>query len=198
MIFPFLTTPTRRSGFTLIELLVVISIISLLASVVHASLGRARDKGNAAAAIGDARAIRTALELYVNDMGFYPPDVNRGWDPGLEQSLPWNPDTGDTGTPSCSHCPSNWVLIVQNQWAGPYLTKWPQSTPWGGKYDYNYWDAGATRYGCSIPPGIYIGIQRDYANQNPVNVRAEQFMVNQLIDADGCINGETQIRLFGL
>lgn len=39
----------RRSGFTLIELLVVISIISLLASVVLASLNSARDKGRIAA-----------------------------------------------------------------------------------------------------------------------------------------------------
>lgn len=198
MMFSFLTASTKRSGFTLIELLVVISIIGLLASVVLASLEQARDRGNAAGAIGDAQAIKTAAELYANDMGFYPPDVGRGWDPGLEQALPWNPDTGATGTPSCGHCPSNWVQIVQDRWAGPYLKEWSQFTPWEGKYDYNYWGAGATRYGCSVPPGIYVGIQRDYADENPISESAEQFMVNQQTDADGCVNGEAQMRLFSL
>ena len=72
-------------------------------------------------------------------MGFYPPDVNRGWDPGLSSTTPSNPDNHGTSGADCSHCPEDWEDIVAAQWQGPYIKNWPQLTPWGGKYDYNYW-----------------------------------------------------------
>lgn len=51
----------RRSGFTLIELLVVISIISLLSSIVLASLNTARGKGSLAAAKTFAQSLDNAI-----------------------------------------------------------------------------------------------------------------------------------------
>jgi len=188
----------NNSGFTLIELLVVIAIIGLLSSIVFASLQNAREKGRVARAIGNAEALKKATKLYHHQMGFYPPDVGRGWDPGFLKPLPWNPDTEATAIPSCGHCPSNWDQIVQQRWDGPYLTSWPQFTPWNGKYDYNYWGSGATRYGCPIPPGVYQGVQRDYVDENPINSVAEQFMIDQRIDFDGCLNGEAQLIMFRL
>ena len=62
----------KQSGFTLIELLVVISIIGLLSSVVFASLNVARAKARDAKRIADMNQIRLALELYMDDSGFYP------------------------------------------------------------------------------------------------------------------------------
>lgn len=185
-------------GFTLIELLVVISIISLLASIVLASLNGAREKARVAQAVSNADALRTATEFYNDQMGFYPPDTGRGWDPGFTRALPWNPDTGATTIPACGQCPAGWDTIVQQQWNGPYLASWPRFTPWNGKFDYNYWPTGASRYGCTIPPGVYIGIQRDYADANPITQSAEQMMVDQRLDQDGCVNGEAQIVLFRL
>jgi general secretion pathway protein G len=84
----------KEKGFTLIELLVVIGIIGLIASITLASLRDSREKGKAANAGGTARNLRLATELYYANMGFYPPDVNRGWDPGFTHPLPFNPDTG--------------------------------------------------------------------------------------------------------
>lgn len=185
----------KQKGFTLIELLVVIAIVGLLATIILVNLNQARMKGQVTQAGLNARSLKIAAELYYNQMGFYPPDVGRGWDPGFRQPLPYNPDTGGTTIPSCGHCPSDWVNIVQTKWDGPYLNTWPRFTPWGGKYDYNYWGSGASRYGCIVPPGIYAGVQGDYSNNNTIPAAAEQEMLDQEYDFDGCLNGEAQMVL---
>lgn len=62
----------RKSGFTLIELLVVISIISLLSSIVLASLSQARAKARNSALTEEVRQFQNALEIYKSETGFYP------------------------------------------------------------------------------------------------------------------------------
>ncbi|HAS85017.1 MAG TPA: hypothetical protein DCS23_03050 [Candidatus Yonathbacteria bacterium] len=59
----------KSKGFTLIELLVVISIISLLSSVVLASLNSARAKARDAQRSISIRQVQTALEMYYHDNG---------------------------------------------------------------------------------------------------------------------------------
>ena len=202
---------TRNSpnmGFTLIELLVVIAIIGSLAAMVLVSLRSAREAAVVVQAGAIQREMTVAVELYFDQMGFYPPDVNRGWDPGLVRTLPWNadeeagePPTGAYASPGtdCSHCPSDWETIVQERWNGPYIPAWPRFTPWRGKYDYNYWGSEATRAGgCVVPPGIYIGVQGDYAGANNIPSSAEVEMVGKGFDYDGCINGEAQLLLWRL
>jgi prepilin-type N-terminal cleavage/methylation domain-containing protein len=188
----------RKKGFTLVEVLIVISIIGLLSAIAMVSIRTAKEKSKVAQAGAIARNIRLATEFYYDDMGFYPPDVNRGWDPGFMQALPRNPDTGDTTLPSCDHCPPNWNIVAQAKWRGPYLRSWPNLTPWNGKYDYNYWDSIYIRYGCIVPAGIYIGVQGDYSDNNTIPSYAEQSMLNQKYDSDGCLNGESQMLLMPL
>lgn len=81
----------HKRGFTLIELLVVISIISLLSSIVLASLNVARAKARDAVRLTDMRTIRTALELYYDNHRKYPDTVGTltgpcgiGWGGGWE------------------------------------------------------------------------------------------------------------------
>lgn len=196
-----------RRAVTFLEILISATIITVLLVLVLLGILGGRESANVARASFVQKQIAEASGFYFVDIGFYPPDVNRGWDPGLVRPLPWNPDAeaGDpppgvfaTSGANCSHCPSNWSEIVQAKWKGPYLAAWPRFTPWRGKYDYNYWGNGAVRYGCTVPPGVYIGIQGDYNNKNTISTSTEQLLIDKLLDADKCINGESQMLLHSL
>jgi len=63
---------TLSRGFTLIELLVVISIISLLSSIVLASLNSARSKARDAKRIADMHQVELAMAQYYDTYGYYP------------------------------------------------------------------------------------------------------------------------------
>ncbi|GMR19177.1 MAG: hypothetical protein BMS9Abin34_307 [Patescibacteria group bacterium] len=183
-------------GFTLIEVLVVVAILAILSALVLVAVSGQFEKTKIVGATSDAATLKIATQLYFKDMGFYPPDTWRGADPGFTQSLPYYPDGYSESVPyDDSYLPSNWQDIVAQNWQGPYLGEWPDKTPWGGEYDYNYWKSGGSRYGCEVPPGIYAGIQGDYSNNNTIPQSAEQELVNLNYDGDGCINGESQLIL---
>ncbi len=61
-----------KEGFTLIELLVVVAIISLLSSIIFASLNSARSQARDSKRISDFRQVQTALTLYFDKYGRYP------------------------------------------------------------------------------------------------------------------------------
>lgn len=69
---PVTNIQKRKRGFTLVELLLVISIISLLSSVVLASVNSAREKAKETALISFLFEVRNAMELYKNNVGRYP------------------------------------------------------------------------------------------------------------------------------
>ncbi len=71
---------TNQKGFTLIELLVVIAIIGVLSTLSVVALNNARQKARDAKRVADVKQVQTALELYYNDVGLYPP--NGAADPG--------------------------------------------------------------------------------------------------------------------
>lgn len=80
----------KNLGFTLIELLVVIAIISLLSSIVFASLSTVRKKARDARRITDLNQIKSALEMYINQYsvppttGSYGENNTGGWDASYE------------------------------------------------------------------------------------------------------------------
>lgn len=189
-------------GFTLTELMVVIAVISILAAVIAPNAHRLIDKAKVTKAKRDAQILRAASLEYYGDMGFWPPDVNRGADPGFMKPLPWYPDPDHA--PWAAPDPNTLLTarqrqVIQDEWDGPYLNKWPHFTPWAGKYDYNYWPDGATRYGVDVPAGCYAGIQRNYANAESTRVpgRIEQMLVDEGFDMDEGVNGEVQLLLVG-
>lgn len=197
-------------GFTLIELLVVMAMIGILAGAVLSTVQYALQDTQTITTGQVKQQLTKASQLYWVDMGFYPPDVNRGWDPGFVRPLPWNSDIEDgesvpgwASTPGtdCSHCPADWEDIVAQRWAGPYVSAWPDETAWQGEFDYNYWPSSVTRNGgCVVSPGIYAGAQANYDNDDETRVpdRAEQKLVELGLDDDGCVNQESQLLLHPL
>ena len=145
----------KREAFTLVELLIVVGIIGILSAITVLVINPSiLDKVRVSTAASDQRQLQSAAVLYRTQIGFYPPDTNRGWDPGFARALPYNLDPEDEGdcatTPSCPglsqqplpNWPPDWETLktrVQNNWQGPYIINWPRNTPWNGKYDYNYW-----------------------------------------------------------
>jgi len=64
-----------RKGFTLIELLVVIAIIAILAAIIFPVFARVKDSAYRSSDLSNMNAIRTALQLYRQDQGGYPPEL---------------------------------------------------------------------------------------------------------------------------
>jgi general secretion pathway protein G len=109
--------PRRRrleEGFTLIEIMVVILILGLLATIVVQSLRGATDKAKVTKAEADISEIKTALDRYYLDNGYYPTS-----DQGL---------TALVTAPTSGQIPSNYE-------DGGYIEKLPLD-PWGTPYFY--------------------------------------------------------------
>jgi prepilin-type N-terminal cleavage/methylation domain-containing protein len=85
----------KKRGFTLIELLVVVSIISLLSSVVIASLAEARERARWAAFDEELRQIVTAINLHRTDTGQWPTSLYNTGRGGVITSLKVDSSAGD-------------------------------------------------------------------------------------------------------
>ncbi len=93
----------KQKGFTLIELLVVVAIIGLLAAMSVVALNSARAKARDSKRVGDIKQMQTALELYYNDNGRYPPTVATGGEIAsgtakYMSQVPGNPQPSSDGT----------------------------------------------------------------------------------------------------
>ena len=130
---------SKQRGFTLIEILVVIAIIGVLATIILAAVGSAREKAAYAKARSELRQINLAMRLLYDDTGFYPSNLadqtNICYDPpGANEIAADNANAG----------------IVANGrgwagWNGPYMNV-PIEDPWGRSY---YFDSD---YDCSAGP----------------------------------------------
>ncbi|MBI2100712.1 MAG: type II secretion system protein [Candidatus Vogelbacteria bacterium] len=131
-----------KAAFTLIELLVVIAIISLLSSIVLASLSQARGKARVVRTAAELRQMVTAIVSYYNDTDTPPPfaaDINSCgcYTADIEAIFV-------TGNYRLCYSPFTAGTSVDRPsgWSGPYMSRWPE-TLWG---DSIY---GWTFYGCN-------------------------------------------------
>ena len=99
----------NQDGFTLIEIMVVILILGLLATIVVQSLRGAADKAKRTKAQADLAEIKTALDRYYLDNGYYP--------------------TTDQGLTALVSPPTN-GRVPANYESGGYIERLPKD-PWG-------------------------------------------------------------------
>ena len=100
----------RRRAFTLVELMLVVTIIGILAALVIPKIAGKSEQARVTAAHADIYGgIKTALDSYEVDNGFYPKSL---------QDLLVQPSNA-------------------RNWHGPYLDKLPLD-PWGSAYVYYY------------------------------------------------------------
>jgi general secretion pathway protein G len=114
----------RNHGFTLLELLVVMVIIGLLAAIGIGGLISSQQKGRDARRKQDLESIKTALEVYYNDYGFYP------------QS---SADGRIAGCGANADQPCDWGGPFQA--AATYMVQLPQDPVDGKQYYYFYNDS---------------------------------------------------------
>jgi prepilin-type N-terminal cleavage/methylation domain-containing protein len=125
-----------QQAFTLIEILVVVAIVGLLGTIILTALSNARLKGRDAKRISDLNTISKALELYLDENGFYPPSP-AGYDgPGYAYSYETSGSWADLETE-----------------LAPYLIQLPTDplnnncAPWNENcYSYSYGNVGRDTY----------------------------------------------------
>ena len=98
-----------RRAFTLVEMLLVVTIIGILAALVIPKIVGRSEQARTTAARADLSSIKTALDAFEVDNGFYPKNI-----------------------PDLVVAPGN-----AKNWRGPYLEKIP-SDPWGNNYGYSF------------------------------------------------------------
>ena len=142
-------TVSRKKGFTLIELLVVISIISLISSIVLASLNSAKMKSRDARRMSDMKQMEIALELYYDANNRYP-----------------DSDFAGCGTWDSSGDGTFITPLVQNNFLPAHVLD-PTTNDSCGNYAYYRYDAGNA--GCPASRGSFyvLGVRDMETSGNP-------------------------------
>lgn len=129
---------SRKKGFTLVELLMVIGIVSLLSSIVFASVNVARAKGRDARRQEDMASVKTAVMSYINDHGDAPPNYNGNYLAIEDTAHPNDAFTNASG--------QAYNQFMNDLVAGKYLSA-PVYSPSGAVAPYTYFNYGSQSAG---------------------------------------------------
>lgn len=89
---------TPQAGFTLLELLVVMTIIGILAAVAIPALRDSPQRAREAALREDLFTLRSTIDQYHGDKGYYPPDLQTLVSDGYLRQIPVDPMTKSRDT----------------------------------------------------------------------------------------------------
>jgi type II secretion system protein G len=124
----------KLKGFTLIELLVVVAIISLLSSVVLASLNSSRVKARDAIRKSDMHSLRTAIELYyISNNGTWP-NTDGNIDANTTKSGDWPSAFKTALSPYISSLPLDPLVNNVGRFYGAQPMTWSPDPDCNGKY----------------------------------------------------------------
>lgn len=87
-----------ESGFTLLELLVVMTIIGILASIAIPALRDSPQRAREAALKSDLFTMRSTIDQFHGDKGYYPPDLATLVSDGYLRQIPVDPMTKSRDT----------------------------------------------------------------------------------------------------
>jgi general secretion pathway protein G len=87
-----------EQGFTLLELLVVMTIIGILAAVAIPALRDSPQRAREAALKEDLFTMRSTIDQYHGDKGYYPPDLQTLITDGYLRQIPIDPMTKSRDT----------------------------------------------------------------------------------------------------
>jgi general secretion pathway protein G len=90
--------PTSERGFTLLELLVVMTIIGILAAIAIPALRDSPQRAREAALRGDLFTLRSTIDQFHGDKGYYPPDLATLVSEGYLRQIPIDPMTKSRDT----------------------------------------------------------------------------------------------------
>ncbi len=118
---------TFARAFTLIELLVVMTIISILASMLLPSLGRAKDKAYAIECVNNVRQLGLAMQMYADDSNDHLPTAH-----GL---VPWS------GT-----APEPWLHVLLSYYSNTNILACPSLSRKYNHSSFNYFMGAHAAY----------------------------------------------------
>ena len=98
------TLTTRDSGFTILELLVVMTIIGILAAIAVPALRDSPQRAREATLHEDLFTMRSVIDQFHGDKGFYPPDLATLVTEGYLRKIPIDPMTKSADT---------WVTVME-------------------------------------------------------------------------------------
>jgi prepilin-type N-terminal cleavage/methylation domain-containing protein len=102
----------KQKGFTIVELLIVIVVIGILAALVLNTFGSVQAKARDAQRQTDVRSLATALEVYFNDRGSYPANINSSATlTGVDAAAYVPPNSTVTGVATLSAAPANQAAL---------------------------------------------------------------------------------------